>query len=60
MSKRAASTIERHVEELVRASEANVQPDAEATKWASGVEQRIHANLVKWGLVEPGRLRHTG
>ncbi|EMI52687.1 tyrosine-type recombinase/integrase [Rhodopirellula sallentina] len=53
MSKRAAEGVARHVEELVRASAANVQPEAEAAKWARGVDERIHKSLVKWGLTSP-------
>ncbi|GAA4455378.1 tyrosine-type recombinase/integrase [Novipirellula rosea] len=53
ISKRAADAVARHIDELVRASAANVTPAAEAAKWANGVDERINKSLVKWGLIEP-------
>ncbi len=52
MSKRAADTIARHVEELGRAADANVAPAADAVRWAEGVDDRTHKTLNRWGLVD--------
>jgi integrase len=58
MSKRAAEGVARHIEELVRATTANVQPDAEATKWANGLEGRIRETIERWGLVDAAPKRN--
>ncbi len=56
MSKRAADTVSRHIEELVCASTANVTPAAEAESWLALLDGRIHTTLVKWGLARPKRV----
>lgn len=53
LSKRAAEACKRHVEELVRANAANVQPSADATRWVAAIDDRIRSTLAGWGLVEP-------
>ena len=53
MSKRAAETVSRHVDELVRAKEANVSANADTLLWSQGVDERIYTTLLKWGLVSP-------
>tara|TARA_R110002073_G_scaffold332412_2_gene518469 strand:- start:14008 stop:15270 length:1263 start_codon:yes stop_codon:yes gene_type:complete len=52
MSKRAADSVARHVDELVRAKGANTLPDADSAKWAAGLEGRLRETLCKWGLIE--------
>ncbi len=53
LNKRAAETAARHIDELVRATAANVAPSPEATKWANGIESdRMYQTLVGWGLVD--------
>lgn len=51
-SKRAANTVVRHVDELVRTSKANSRPDPETVRWAAGIDDRIRDALVKWDLIE--------
>tara|TARA_R110002049_G_scaffold2750_3_gene21832 strand:+ start:21858 stop:23072 length:1215 start_codon:yes stop_codon:yes gene_type:complete len=52
MSKRAAETVARNVEELVQLSRANVTPTADLAKWATGLDGRIHRTLASWGLLD--------
>ena len=53
VSKRAARTVERHVEELARAKTLNVKPDVVTEAWLGGVEPRIRKTLTKWELADP-------
>lgn len=59
ISKRAAETVMRHVDELARAEAANTTPDAESAKWANGLDGRIRETLERWGLVEAAPNRNT-
>ncbi len=42
----------RDIVELVRDSEANTTPDADAARWATGLDGRLRSTLEKWGLVD--------
>jgi len=59
MSKRAADTVARHVEELARAKGANTTPDADSAKWATGLEGRMRDTLCNWGLADPIQNRNA-
>ncbi len=53
MSKRAADTVARHIDELARAHAANTQPEPDAQRWATGLNGRIRETLERWDLVDP-------
>ncbi|MEM9368515.1 MAG: hypothetical protein AAGD07_21175, partial [Planctomycetota bacterium] len=59
MSKRAATTVERHIDELVRADAVSTSPDAETARWAAGLDGRIREKLEGWGLVKAIQRRNT-
>ncbi len=56
-SKRLAETVKRHVEELARAVDAGVPPDAESHRWANGLDGRLRDTLAGWELIEAGNVR---
>lgn len=58
MSKRAADTVARHVEELARAKMANTTPDADTAKWSMDLDGRIRETLCNWGLIDPSQTRN--
>jgi len=51
VTKSGAQYAGRQVEQLAAAAAANVQPPAEALKWAQGCSARIRARLAEWGLI---------
>ncbi len=51
VSKRAAETVARHVNELVRARRAGVAAEIESAKWANELTGRLRERLAEWGLV---------
>ncbi len=51
VSKRAAETVARHVDELVRARRAGVAAEIESAKWANELTGRLRERLAQWGLV---------
>lgn len=53
VSKRAAERITRNVDDLVEADAAGIAPPPAAIKWATDVDERLHRNLERWGLVDP-------
>ncbi|WP_417750008.1 tyrosine-type recombinase/integrase [Rosistilla oblonga] len=54
-SRRAAEAAKRHVDDLVRAKKANVQPDASTTAWLGGIDSDLHSKLAAVGLCNERR-----
>jgi len=52
-SKRRAQTVERHVEELLRAQAANEKPEPSATLWADALDGKLRTSLERLGLIVP-------
>ena len=58
-SKRVASGVARHVEELALAKESGHQADAGHIQWANSLEGRMRDTLTKWGLIEPANPKRS-
>lgn len=52
INKRSAEVVARHIDELVRAKESNTAPAPATTVWANGVNIKLSATLIRWGLVQ--------
>ena len=53
ISKRDASGIARHVDDLAQSSEAGQLPNAADVQWANAIDDRMRQTLVSLGLVDP-------